>query len=81
MVRLGSVADFVVSPASRLGPGWISINPEVSLQIEREPVGEWIAVNTTVRLGDEGLGVSEAVVYDRTRRIGRTSKSVLIAPR
>ncbi len=76
-VRLASVADFVSSSAQRLGPDWISINPEVSLQVEREPVGEWIAIASMIRLGDDGVGVSEAVVFDRSRRVGRTAKSVL----
>lgn len=77
LVRLASVADFVSSSSKRLGPDWISINPEVSVQIEREPTGEWIAIETTVRLGNDGVGVSEAVVFDRSGRVGRTSKSVL----
>jgi hypothetical protein len=77
LVRLGSVADLVQSASARLGPDWMAINPEVSLQIEREPVGEWIALNTTVRLGDDGIGVSEATVFDRERRVGRTAKSTL----
>jgi hypothetical protein len=81
LVRLASVSDLVHSSAARLGPDWISINPEVSLQIEREPVGEWIAIVTTVRLGNDGVGVSEGVVFDRERRIGRTSKSTLNMPR
>jgi Acyl-CoA thioesterase C-terminal domain/Acyl-CoA thioesterase N-terminal domain len=81
LVRLASVSDFVHSSAARLGRDWISINPEVSLQVERDIVGEWVAIQTTVRLDDDGLGVSEAVLFDRHRRVGRTSKSTLNMPR
>lgn len=77
VVRVAAVADMVNSSAARLGPDWMSINPELSLQLEREPEGEWIAVDTTVRLGDDGVGASEAVLSDRRGRIGRSAKSVL----
>lgn len=76
-VRMASIADMITSSAGRLGEGWISINPEVSLQIEREPEGEWFCVASTVRFTDDGVGISEGVVFDRTRRVGRSSKSVL----
>ena len=77
VLRLASIADMITSSAGRLGPGWISINPEVSLQIEREPEGEWFCMTSTVRFGDDGVGTSEGIVHDRIRRVGRASKSVL----
>lgn len=81
LVRMAAVADMVQSSAGALGAGWISINPEVSLQIEREPVGEWLCNASIVRYTDDGIGVSESVMYDRTRRVGSSSKSVLNARR
>lgn len=80
-VRVASVADLVVSSAPYLGDGWVSINPEVTFQLEREPVGEWIAVAPVIRFTDDGIGLSEAVLYDTDQRIGRSSKSTLNYPR
>jgi Acyl-CoA thioesterase N-terminal domain/Acyl-CoA thioesterase C-terminal domain len=77
IVRSAAIADFVSSSSWRLGEDWISINPEVSLQLEREPVGEWLCVESTIRFEDDGMGVSEAILFDRTHRIGRASKGVL----
>ena len=77
LVRVASVADMIQSSAARLGPGWISINPEVSVQIEREPVGEWLCNASTVRFTDDGTGVSSGVIFDRTGRVGASSKCVL----
>ncbi len=76
-VRLASIADNIMSSATRLGPGWISINPEISVQIERLPVGEWICVASTVRFDTEGIGMSEGVLFDRSGRVGRSAKSTL----
>jgi acyl-coenzyme A thioesterase PaaI-like protein len=81
VVRMACFADMVMSSSMRLGPGWISINPEVTLQVERDHVGEWVGLSTTVRLTDDGVGVSEGVMFDRIGRVGRSSKSVLNYPR
>ena len=60
---------------------WISINPEVALQIERLPVGEWIGTVSEARFDDDGIGMSEGVLYDRGGRVGRSAKSTLNDPR
>jgi acyl-coenzyme A thioesterase PaaI-like protein len=80
VVRLGATADYVMGGARILGAGWTSINPELSFQVEREPVGEWICVASTIRLRDDGMGTSEGVLYDEVGRIGRSSKTMLIDP-
>lgn len=77
LVRVAAVADMIQSSAMRLGPAWISINPEVSVQIEREPDGDWLCTVSTVRFTDDGTGISSGVIFDRTRRVGASSKSVL----
>ena len=74
---MAATADLIQSSAVALGTGWMSINPEVSVQIEREPVGEWLCNASIVRFTDDGIGVSESVMFDRTRRVGASSKSVL----
>jgi hypothetical protein len=76
-VLVASVADNMMSSVTRLGEGWITINPEVSLQLERLPAGEWICIESTVRFDTEGIGMSEGVLFDRTGRIGRAAKSTL----
>jgi hypothetical protein len=81
LVRVASIADMIMSSATALGPGWMSINPEVSLQLERYPTGEWLCMTSSVRFTDDGIGVSEGVIHDTTRRIGASSKSVLNTPR
>lgn len=80
-VRLASIADLIVSCGEFIGSEWISINPEVTLQIERLPAGEWIAAVSEPRYGDDGIGMSEGVLFDRTGRVGRAAKSTLNAPR
>lgn len=80
-VRVASIADMIMSSAIGLGAGWMSINPEVMMQIERPHEGEWLCVSSTVRFTDDGIGTSEGVIYDANRRIGRAAKSTLNTPR
>lgn len=76
-VRVASIADLTISAAGRLGPGWVSINPEVSLQLERDPRSDWLCVSSVVRFTDDGVGMSEGELHDRSGRIGRCAKSLL----
>jgi len=80
-VRMASIADMIVSCGEYIGSDWVSINPEVSLQIERLPVGEWIGTASQARFDDDGIGMSEGVLFDRTGRVGRSAKSTLNDPR
>lgn len=76
-LRIASIADMIMSSATALGPGWMSINPEVTMQVERPQEGEWLCVSSTVRFTDDGIGTSEGIIYDTNRRIGRAAKSTL----
>ena len=75
---MAAVADMVYGPGGRLGAGWTALNPEVMLQVERDPDGEWLCNTSTVRFGDDGIGVASGVMYDCSGRVGSSSKSVLI---
>jgi hypothetical protein len=80
--RLAAAADFgngVSAPIS-----WndhLFINPDLTLYVERPPVGEWIALQARTRIPAGGVGVSESVLYDTRGRVGRALQSLLVAPR
>jgi Acyl-CoA thioesterase C-terminal domain/Acyl-CoA thioesterase N-terminal domain len=57
------------------------INPDLTLYIEREPVGEWIGLESETRIAPDGVGVAESVLYDERGRVGRALQALLIAPR
>jgi acyl-coenzyme A thioesterase PaaI-like protein len=80
--RLAAAADFPNGIATELSwDQWLFINPDLSIHIEREPVGEWICLDARMRVPDGGVGQSEAVLYDRSGRVGRSLQSLFIAPR
>lgn len=55
------------------------INPDLTLYLERDPVGEWVALQSRmlVRAGD--VSVAESVLWDETGRLGRATQSLLVA--
>ena len=80
--RLVAAADFPNGIATELAwDRWIFINPDLSVFVEREPVGEWICVEASMRVSSGGSGLTEAVLYDEDGRVGRSLQTLYVAPR
>jgi hypothetical protein len=66
--RLAAAADFPNGIATELAwDRWVFINPDLTMYVEREPVGEWICLDASMRVVERRLGLSEAVLYDERR--------------
>jgi hypothetical protein len=80
--RLAAAADFPNGIASEVSwTDYVFINPDLTLYIERLPVGEWICLDARMRVLTGGVGLSEAVLYDREGRVGRSLQSLYVAQR
>jgi len=80
--RLTAAADFGNGIASELS--WdehVFINPDLTLSIEREPVGEWVALQSEMRVVPGSVAMAESVLWDEHGRIGRAVQSLLVGPR
>jgi hypothetical protein len=79
VVRLCAAADFTSATASYLDASvWSPVNPDVTVHVLREPVGEWIAVDATSWYARDGIGHSRAGLYDVEGLVGTgTTASVL----
>ena len=60
---------------------YVFINPDLTIYVFREPVGEWICLDARMIVADGGAGFSEAVLYDDRGRVGRSLQSLYVAPR
>ncbi len=60
---------------------YLFINPDLTLYVEREPVGEWICLDSRTRIWGDGIGISESVLFDSRGRVGRATQALLVAPR
>ena len=43
------------------------INPDLTLYIEREPIGEWICLQARTIIAPDGIATAESVLYDQQR--------------
>ncbi|WP_249009567.1 thioesterase family protein [Conexibacter sp. DBS9H8] len=80
--RVAAACDFPNGIASELGwDRYVFINPDLTLYLEREPIGEWICLRAGMRVIEGGAGISQAVLYDESGRIGRSLQSLYVAER
>ena len=80
--RLAAAADFPNGIATELDWGrWLFINPDLTIHVEREPVGEWIGLDAMMRVAADGVGQSEAVLFDENGRVGRSLQTLYVAQR
>ncbi|HWE08640.1 MAG TPA: thioesterase family protein [Solirubrobacteraceae bacterium] len=80
--RLAAAGDFGNGIASVLS--WeehVFINPDLTLHIEREPVGEWVGLQSQMRVARGNVAMAESVLWDETGRLGQAVQSLLVGPR
>lgn len=57
------------------------INPDLTVYLHRQPVGEWVCLDAVSRLEPVGVGLAESELWDEEGRIGRSLQSLLVEPR
>jgi hypothetical protein len=60
---------------------YVFINPDLTLYVEREPIGEWICLESRTIIAPGGIATAESVLYDLSGRVGTATQALLIAPR
>lgn len=82
VVRAVTTADFGNAVSSVVPmETWTFINADLTVSLHREPVGEWICLDGVCRVSDIGVGLASCALHDLDGPIGRSSASLLIAPR
>ncbi|MDQ6607521.1 MAG: thioesterase family protein [Actinomycetota bacterium] len=80
--RLAAAADFPNGIGSILPwEEFVFINPDLTIYVEREPVGEWICLRAEMRVREHGVGFAEAILYDTQGRVGRSLQALLVTRR
>lgn len=60
---------------------YLFINVDLTVHLERMPVGEWVCVDAQTLPQPNGVGSAESVLSDQDGRIGRALQTLLIAQR
>lgn len=77
--RVAAASDFANGTASsvRFGEAMF-INPDLTVHLWREPVGEWIGLESMMRTSGTGVGASDSTLWDHRGRIGHANQSLLL---
>ena len=80
--RLAAAADFGNGISAILHwDQFLFINPDLTIYVDRVPVGEWVCLDARTVIAPDGVGTAESVLYDARGRVGRAVQSLLVAPR
>jgi Acyl-CoA thioesterase C-terminal domain/Acyl-CoA thioesterase N-terminal domain len=80
--RLAAAGDFGNGISATLPwEEYVFINPDLTLYVEREPIGDWIGLVAETIIAPDGIGMAESVLYDERGRVGSATQALLIAPR
>jgi Thioesterase-like superfamily len=60
---------------------WHFINPELTVHLHREAVGEWICLDAQTVISTGGTGLATSVLFDRDGPVGVGAQCLLVAPR
>jgi hypothetical protein len=60
---------------------WYFINPELTVHLHREPVGEWVCLDAATTISPGGVGLATSVLSDLDGPVGVGAQSLLVAPR
>ena len=60
---------------------WHFINPELTVHLHREPVGEWICLDATTTISAGGVGLATSTLSDQGGAVAVGAQSLFIAPR
>lgn len=60
---------------------WHFINPELTVHLHREAVGEWVCLDAVTAISPGGAGLATSVLSDAGGPLGVAAQALLVAPR
>lgn len=80
--RVLSIADSGSGVSGELDIGrWQFINPELTVHLHREAVGEWICLDAQTTISPGGAGLATSVLSDSDGPVGIAAQSLLVTQR
>ena len=80
--RLFAVADSGNGVSNFLDPHqWWFINTELTVHLQREPVGEWIGLDAATTVGPNGVGTAASRLHDLEGQVATGVQALLVRPR
>jgi acyl-coenzyme A thioesterase PaaI-like protein len=81
LVSMMTLSDVGIAVGWEPSPsGAAFINPDVTLQVNRYPLGEWVLMDSRVHAAASGVGFCETVLTDDAGPFGRVLQTLVEAP-
>jgi hypothetical protein len=82
LARVAATADFGNGVSAALPfDRFLFINADLTIHLQRAPLGEWIGIDARTLLHAGGPGLSESVLYDEHGPVGRAFQTLVVQPR
>lgn len=82
MCRTLLLADSGSGVSMALDPtAFIFINVDLTVILQRDPVGEWLRLDALTTMGGSGTGLAETVLSDTRGVVGTGIQTLLVSPR
>lgn len=82
MARVAASADFGNGVAAAVPfDRYLFINADLSIELDRRPVGEWVALDARTLLHPGGICWAESVLHDEQGAVGRARQALVVQAR
>jgi hypothetical protein len=82
LARLAATADFGNGVSAELPfERFLFINADLTIHLQRPPLGEWIGLDARTLLHGGGSGLAESVLHDVHGPVGRAFQTLVVQPR
>jgi hypothetical protein len=82
LARLAATADFGNGVSAALPfAEYLFINADLTIHLQRTPLGEWIGLDARTLLQGGGIGLSESILHDIHGPVGRAFQTLVVQPR
>jgi hypothetical protein len=82
LARLAATADFGNGVSAELPfERFLFINADLTIHLQRLPIGEWIGLDARTFLHSGGAGLAESVLHDVHGPVGRAFQTLVVQPR
>jgi hypothetical protein len=79
--RVAAAADFGNGVSAVLDfTRWVFVNPDLTVYLNRLPVGEWVCLEARTDVEGNGVGMAHSRLHDQLGSIGRSVQSLLLEP-
>jgi hypothetical protein len=76
--RVAAVADFGNGLSRVLPGGWLFINPDLTLHLNRYPASEWVGLRSRTDIDHQGVGLAQSELFDGQGAIGHALQGLLV---